>query len=74
LKYIRESSSAFILEVQGTKWACFVKVSTKVAMESYPSARGRPDMKSIDIVSQGLVGFGSGYKLPGGFVVRALIR
>jgi hypothetical protein len=30
-------------------------------------------MKSIDIVSQGLEGFGKGYKLPGGFVVLAFI-
>ena len=59
------------------KCACLVNVSTKVAMESYPSARGRLDIKSMDIVSQGLVDFGKGYKLPGGFVVplvRAFIR
>ncbi len=28
----------------------------------------------MDIVPQGLFGFGKGYKLPGGFVVRAFIR
>ena len=52
----------------------FSESGHKVAMESYPSAKGRPDIKSMDIVSQDLVGFGKGYKLPGGFVVRAFIR
>ena len=74
LKYIRDNSSAFIFEVQGTKCACLVNVSTNVAMESYQSAMGKPDIKSMDIVSHGRDALGKGYKVPGGFVVLALIR
>ncbi len=55
LKYSRDKTSAFIFEVQGTKCACLVNVTTNVAMESYPSASGKRDIKSMDIVSHGLV-------------------
>ncbi len=45
-----------------TKCACFMKISTNVAIESYPSAKGKLDIKSMDIVSHGLLGLGRGIR------------
>ena len=73
LKYILDNSSVFIFEVHGTNCACLVNMSTNVAMESYPSAIGKPDMKSIGIVSHGRVDFDKGYRTLGGLLVLAFI-
>ena len=60
--------------LQGMKCACFVNVHTNVVMASKPSCKGKLVIESIDMISQGRVPFGRGFRVPAGRCVEILVR
>ena len=59
---------------QGVSLVSFVRRSTQVKIALQPFYTGKLVIKSIDIISQGLVAFGRGNSEPEGLVVLAFIR